>query len=102
MKYGVSIKVDVKKIDKARLFQGKQAIYLDATVFLDTEDTDQFGNHGMVTQDVSKEERAQGVKGNILGNCKIFYTDKGRADQQSQQPAQQQNPIPDDSDSIPF
>ena len=90
MKYGVSFKIDVKKIDKARLFQGKQAVYLDATIFLDTDNVDQYGNHGMITQDVSKEERANGVKGNILGNGKIFYTAQSDQRQNYQQPQNQQ------------
>jgi len=85
MKYGVSIKINVKQIDKERLFKGKEAIYLDATVFLDTDNADQFGNHGMLTQDVSKDERGQGVKGNILGNAKIFYTAQSEPPQGKQQ-----------------
>ena len=64
------IKIDVTKIDKERLFQGAKGTYLDAVVFLDDE-ADQYGNNGMITQQVSKEERESGVKGNILGNVKI-------------------------------
>ena len=68
----VAIKIDVTKIDETRLFQGKNgAQYLDATVFVN-EEQDQFGNHGMITQSVSKEERESGVKGNILGNIKTL------------------------------
>jgi len=90
MKIGVSLKVNVAKIDKARLFQGKNGnVYLDATVFIDVNELDQYGNSGMITQDVKKEEKAQGVKGNILGNCKVFWNDAGQAPQQ-QAPQQQQ------------
>ena len=96
-KVGVSFKINVSKIDKARLFAGQQGKYLDATVFIDLDQLDQYGNSGMITQDVSKEEKQQGVKGNILGNCKVFWNDGGQAPQQSQQgqqqkPAQQQQP----------
>ena len=59
-KVGVSLKIDVTKIDKARLFKGQKGTYLDATVFIDLCEADQYGNHGMITQDVSKEERQQG------------------------------------------
>jgi alanyl-tRNA synthetase len=66
----VALKIDVTKIDDARLFEGKNgAKYLDATVFLN-EEAGQFGDHGMITQSVSKEERESGVKGSILGNAK--------------------------------
>ena len=62
-------------IEKARLFAGQKGKYLDATVFIDVNDLDQYGNSGMITQDATKEEKAQGVKGNILGNCKVFWND---------------------------
>jgi len=65
------LKLDVTKIDKERLFQGKKGVYLDATVFLNDEQG-QYGDNGMITQDVSKEEREAGTKGNILGNATII------------------------------
>jgi hypothetical protein len=86
-KVGVSLKIDVSKIDKARLFKGSKGTYLDATVFIDLDQLDQYGNSGMITQDVTKDEKQQGVKGNILGNCKVFWSD-------TQQAPQQQKPDP--------
>jgi len=67
----IAIKIDVTKIDKERLYQGKKGSYLDATVFLNDEEG-QYGDNGMITQSVSKEEREAGVKGAILGNVKIL------------------------------
>ena len=40
-KIGVSLKIDVSKIDKARLFKGAKGTYLDATVFIDMSQLDQ-------------------------------------------------------------
>lgn len=74
-KVGVSIKIDVTNIEKQRLYKGAKGTYLDATVFIDLGEADQYGNHGMITQDVSKEERDAKVRGAILGNAKIFYRD---------------------------
>ena len=55
----------------------------------------------MIVQSVSKEEKAQGVKGPILGNAKIFWSENGMP-QQQQQP-QQQQPVDDFvGDDIPF
>lgn len=124
MKLGISLKIDVTKIDKSRLFQGKNgAKYLDVTTFVDLDNPSQYGDHGFITQDVSKEERNQGVKGNILGNTKVFYNDSqqqtGGFQQQPQQtgftpqqPPQPQGtqgygqggPVPDNNfdDDIPF
>jgi len=67
----VAIKIDIQKIDDQRLYKGKKGTYLDATVFINEEE-DQFGNHGMITQSVSKEEREAGVQGAILGNVKTL------------------------------
>jgi len=90
-KIGVSLKINVSQIDKMRLFKGSKGNYLDATVFIDINELDQYGNSGMITQDVKKEEKQQGVKGNILGNCKVFWNDGGQAPkQQTQQRPQQQ------------
>ncbi len=66
----ISLKIDVSKIDKSKLFKGEKGTYLDAVVFLNDE-KDQYGNNGMITQSVSKEEREKGGKGVILGNAKI-------------------------------
>lgn len=93
MRIGVSLKIDVSKIDKARLFKGQKGVYLDATAFIDLDQLDEYGNSGMIFQDVSKDERAQGVKGNILGNGKVFFKDaaqqQGQTGYQQQQPQQQ-------------
>jgi hypothetical protein len=91
-KVGVSLKIDVSKIDKNRLFKGAKGVYLDATVFIDLDQLDQYGNSGMITQDVSKEEKQQQVKGAILGNCKLFWSENGQSPQaQNQAPVPQQN-----------
>ena len=89
MRIGVSLKINVSEIDKARLFPGKKGKYLDATVFIDTAEPDAYGNNGMITQDVSKEDREAGVKGPILGNCRVFYNDTQTQTAPTHQPATQ-------------
>ena len=102
-KIGVSFSINVSQIEKERLYAGKLGKYLDCTVFIEPV-ADQYGNNGMITQNVSKEERAQGVKGPILGNCKIFWTAGQQQQQQPQQQQPQQQPAVDDfvGDEIPF
>lgn len=105
MKIGVSLKIDVSKIDKNRLFSGQKGTYLDATAFIDIDNLDQYGNSGMITQDVSKQERDSGVKGAILGNTKVFYNDSKQATQQAphqQGYPQQQAPTVDFDDDLAF
>ena len=109
-KIGVSLKINCSAIEKGRLFAGKKGKYLDATVFIDLDNLDQYDNSGMITQDVTKEEKDRGVKGPILGNCKVFWKENGQTSQpqqgQKQAPQQQSgdfnNSFDDDLESIPF
>ena len=65
----ISIKIDVMKIDKSRLFKGKEgAMYLDIILI----DKQAYGNDYMAVQQIPKEERDAGKRGNILGNGKII------------------------------
>tara|TARA_B100000768_G_C11199494_1_gene341085 strand:+ start:84 stop:545 length:462 start_codon:yes stop_codon:yes gene_type:complete len=88
-KIGLSLKINTSQIDMNRLFAGQKGNYLDCTIFVDLAELDQYGNSGMVTQDVSKDEKANGVKGNILGNGKVFWVEGGQAPQQAGQMPQQ-------------
>ncbi len=75
MKIGLSVRIDVTKIEKERLYKGSKGTYLDLTTFVDTDQVDQYENNGFISQSVDKEEREQGVKTPILGNVKVFFTD---------------------------
>ena len=88
-KIGLSLKINTSQIDMNRLFAGAKGNYLDCTIFVDLAELDQYGNSGMVTQDVSKDEKVKGVKGNILGNGKVFWVEGGQAPQQAGQAPQQ-------------
>lgn len=103
-KVGISLKIDVSKIDKNRLFKGSKGVYLDATAFVDLDDLDQYGNSGMITQDVTKEEKQSGTKGPILGNSKVFWKGEGQREHQStpHQPAVQASGEDSFNDDIPF
>ena len=67
----IKLNIDVTKIDKSRLHKGAKGTYANFTVLL-RDETDQYGNDGMIVEDVSKEEREAGKKGTILGNAKIM------------------------------
>jgi len=84
-KIGVSVRIDVTKIEKERLYKGAKGTYLDLTTFIDTENKDQYENNGFISQSVSKEERDAGVKTPILGNVKVFYNDNTSNAQRGEQ-----------------
>jgi hypothetical protein len=78
-------------------------------VFVDIDQADQYGNHGMITQDETKENRDAGKNGAILGNCKVFWKDQQQpsAKQHSNHGRQTPQPAPayddfDDSGDLPF
>ena len=83
MKIGLSVRIDVTKIEKARLYAGAKGTYLDLTTFVDTDQQDQYENNGFISQSVDKEEREQGVQTPILGNVKVFFTDGAQSAPQS-------------------
>jgi hypothetical protein len=63
-------KIDVSKIDKTKLYQGKTAKYLD--IMLIPSSNDKYGNDYMIVQSLPKADRDAGVRGAILGNAKIL------------------------------
>lgn len=89
----IKVKIDVKKIDKARLYVGEKGTYLDATILWNDEQ-DQYNNNGMIVQDVSKEDREKGIKGNILGNVKLL--------QVNNKPDQPASGVTEPMDDLPF
>lgn len=70
---GISVRIDVNKIDKDRLYKGEKGTYLDLTTFVNLDEKDQYGNNGFISQTVTKEERDAKVKTPILGNVQVFY-----------------------------
>ncbi|MFA5716007.1 MAG: hypothetical protein WC998_09715 [Candidatus Paceibacterota bacterium] len=66
----ITLKIDVTKIDKSRLFVGKQGTYLDLVLI--ESPNDKYGNDYFVKQSISKEDADNGVKLPILGNGKLI------------------------------
>jgi hypothetical protein len=88
---GISIRVDVTKIDKSRLYEGEKGTYLDLTTFVDLDKKDQYDNNGFISQSTTKEERQSGLQTPILGNVRVFYSgDNSPAPQSQPQPASPQ------------
>jgi len=88
-KVGIELNIDVTKIDKKHIYEGAKGKYLKLTTFIDIDEKDKYENNGMVVQKVDKESQDQGIKGNILGNTKLFWMQGLEAQ------AQQAPPKPD-------
>jgi len=85
----ITIKIDVNKIDKSKLFAGKKGTYLD--VVLIPTPNNQYGNDYMAVQGISKEEREAGIQGEVLGNGRFFGGGKQKSES-----------APVEGDAIPF
>lgn len=91
----IAIKIATAKIDKTHLYEGKTGKFLDILLMENKDGVDQYGNAGFVIQSVSKEAKARGEKGPIIGNWKHIGTNKPQA---AAQPAKQE----DANDDVPF
>lgn len=98
----ITARIDVTKIDKSRLYKGQKGTYLDICL-IETPDS-RYGDSHMVVQAVSKEEREQGVKGNILGNAKTWGPRREEERYRSAEPATvaASAPATNQTDDIPF
>lgn len=73
----INASIDVTKVDKTKLKPGREKNgkvpqYLDITLLENRDGIDSYGNDGMVVQSTTKEERAAGKRGTILGNYKLI------------------------------
>jgi hypothetical protein len=98
----ITFSIDLSKIDKSKVIQGKKGTYYNVTAFVN-DDVDQFGNNVAVATGLSKQERESGAKTQYLGNGRVVSTD-GRitaAPMEKQGSAQPQAAPADDMD-FPF
>lgn len=66
-----TVSIDVKKIDKSKLYKG-QYLNLDLSV---RDETNQYGQNVSLFLSRTKEEREGGVEKTYLGNGKVVWTD---------------------------
>tara|TARA_R100001163_G_C4900958_1_gene89593 strand:+ start:219 stop:530 length:312 start_codon:yes stop_codon:yes gene_type:complete len=69
----IATSIDLTKIPKDKIFEGKKGKYLPVTITLNDE-LDQFGNQGPVYVQQTKEERDAKTEKVYLGNVKVVWT----------------------------
>ncbi len=97
-----TIKINCSRIDKKYLFDGKNGKYLDLVLFENKGGPDRYGNTGFVVQDLGKEARDRGEKGEILGNYKEIGTKPAPTASQATKPMNPMTRPPDDDSDAPF
>lgn len=88
----ITAKINVTRILKEHLYQGKNGKYLDLVIWANKNGTDQYGNTHTVCQSVSKEARESGINGPIIGNLKL---DQPVKPSPARAPATQASPEPE-------
>jgi hypothetical protein len=96
-----NVSIDVTKIDKAKLYNGK---YLNVTISINDQ-TDTYGNNVSVTESQTKEERDLKTSKRYLGNGKVVYTNGDvKVAEKQEKPLQtaSQKFAQQEGDSLPF
>ena len=66
----ISAQINIDKIDKSKLKNGK---YFDVLISINDQ-TDDYGNNVSLTENQSEEQRKADEKKNYIGNGRVFWT----------------------------
>ena len=84
--------IDVTKIDKSKLFEGKEgAKYLNIAI-IETPSSE-YNTH-MIVQSLTKEEREKGLKGEILGGIKKWNNNEQGTNSNNQTESRESEELP--------
>ena len=97
MQEAIKISIDVTKIDKTAIYEGKKGKYLSLVIWPNKNGEDEFGNVATVKQDMGAERKGEQVP--IIGNAKPL---RRRQDVPAPKPQQSLKAGYDDADEIPF
>jgi hypothetical protein len=86
----IKIKINVTKILKEYIFEGKNGKYLNLVAWPNKNGTGQYGDTHFVSQDIPKEARDSGVQAPILGNLTLPEEEEAPPRQQTR-PAHRPN-----------
>lgn len=95
-----TISIDLNKLDKSKIIEGKNgAKYYNFNIALNDQ-TDQYGNNVQVSEPQTKEQRDAKEKKTFYGNGKVFWTDgKSTIAEKKNNPS---SAAPVDMNDLPF
>ena len=97
----IATSIDLTKIPKDKIINGKKGKYLPITITLNNE-PDQFGNQGPVVVEQTKEERDAKASKTYLGNVKVVWTDGNNVDKAPYDNQSAPAPAPAVDEDLPF
>lgn len=95
-----SLSINLSKIDKDKIIQGKKGKYLDITVAIQDQ-KDEYGNNVKAWHSQSKQEVGNKEEKQYLGNGRVFWTDDPKPTQPTPEDYPTQN-TPTQSNDLPF
>ena len=69
----ISASIDLTKIEKSKIYEGKKGKYYPITIVLNDE-VGQYGDSGYIQTEQTKEERDAKAQKSYLGNVKVVWT----------------------------
>lgn len=100
----ISANIDLTKINKSKIYEGKKGKYYPISIVLNDE-PGQYGDSGYIMTEQTKEERDAKMQKQYLGNVKVVWTNgenvttAAREDSPKQTPMQERSPVEPD---LPF
>lgn len=97
-----SASLDVKKITKSKLVEGKKGTYANVTISINDE-ADQYGNNASIYESQTQEEREAKAPKVYLGNAKLVWSSDGGSTAKQSAPAPAPAPTPSvEETDLPF
>ena len=75
----ISANIDLTKIEKSKIYEGKKGKYYPITIVVNDE-LGQFGDSGYIQTEQTKEERDAKLPKSFLGNVKVVWTNGQNVD----------------------
>ena len=100
----VSANIDLTKINKSKIYEGKKGKYYPITIVLNDE-PGQYGDSGYIMTEQTKDERDAKAQKEYLGNVKVVWTNGQNvttADKQGTQQSIEMQNVKQEEPDLPF
>ena len=100
----ISSNIDLTKINKTKIYEGKKGKYYPITIVLNDE-PGQYGDSGYIMTEQTKDERDAKAQKEYLGNVKVVWTNGQNvttADKQGTQQSIEMQNVKQEEPDLPF
>ncbi len=97
----ISSSIDLTKIDKSKIYEGKKGKYYPITIVLNDE-VGQYGDSGYIQTEQTKEERDAKQPKTFLGNAKVVWTNGDNVNVAPREDQPQTAPVVEAEPDLPF